>query len=191
MVNYLKLPQGGLAPEIVRAVIEIPKGGTQKFEYDKNLNVFRLDRDLHSPMHYPGDYGFIRSTLSDDGDALDVLVLVRGPSFSGCIQEVRAIGLLEMIDQGQADEKVLAVGANNPRYTGVRTHTDVYPHMLKEIAHFFSAYKELEGKHVEICGWYDATHALKKIRVAMHAFTEESGERARPDSQLSSCRFQE
>ncbi len=109
------------APEVFRAVVEIPKDGTQKFEYDKQLHVFKLDRNLHSPVHYPGDYGFIPSTLSDDGDPLDVLVLVPGPSFPGCVQEVRPIGLLEMLDQGVLDEKVLAVGKNNPRYTNFGT----------------------------------------------------------------------
>ena len=114
MINYLELPIGDRAPEVFRAVIEIPKDGTNKFEYDKELHVFKLDRNLHSPVHYPGDYGFIPSTLSDDGDPLDVLVLVPGPSFPGCVQEVRPIGLLEMLDQGVLDEKVLAVGKNNP-----------------------------------------------------------------------------
>ena len=90
------------APESFRAVIEIPMDGTQKFEYDKQLHVFKLDRNLHSPVHYPGDYGFIPSTLSDDGDPLDVLVLVPDPSFPGCVQEVRPIGLLEMMDQGDS-----------------------------------------------------------------------------------------
>ena len=106
MVNYLELPVGERAPEVFRVVIEIPLDGTQKFEYDKQLHVFKLDRNLHSPVHYPGDYGFIPSTLSDDGDPLDVLVLVPGPSFPGCVQEVRPIGLLEMLDQGILDEKV-------------------------------------------------------------------------------------
>ena len=99
MVNYLELPVGDRAPEVFRAVIEIPLDGTQKFEYDKELHVFKLDRNLHSRVHYPGDYGFIPSTLSDDGDPLDVLVLVPSPSFPGCVQEVRPIGLLEMLDQ--------------------------------------------------------------------------------------------
>jgi len=89
MVNYLELPIGERCPEVFRTVVEIPKDGTQKFEYDKELHVFKLDRNLHSPVHYPGDYGFIPSTLSDDGDPLDVLVLVPGPSFPGCVQEVR------------------------------------------------------------------------------------------------------
>ena len=110
MINYLELPIGDRAPDIFRAVIEIPKDGTNKYEYDKELHVFKLDRNLYSPVHYPGDYGFIPSTLSDDGDPLDVLVMVDTPSFPGCVQEVRPIGVLEMIDQGQGDEKILCVG---------------------------------------------------------------------------------
>ena len=98
MPNYLKLPVGAKAPEVVNAVIEIPYQGRMKFEYDKQLEVFRLDRNLYSPVHYPGDYGFLPSTLGDDGDPLDVLVLVDEPSFPGCLQEVRPIGLMEMID---------------------------------------------------------------------------------------------
>lgn len=172
MVNYLDLPVGDRAPEMFRAVIEIPKDGTQKFEYDKKLHVFKLDRNLHSPVHYPGDYGFIPSTLSDDGDPLDVLVLVAGPSFPGCVQEVRPIGMLEMLDQGILDQKVLAVGKNNPRYTNVWNYTDIYPHMLREITHFFSIYKDLEGKRVEIRGWHDAATARDKVMSDIKAYQE-------------------
>jgi inorganic pyrophosphatase len=172
MVNYLDLPVGDRAPEIFRAVIEIPKDGTQKFEYDKKLHVFKLDRNLHSPVHYPGDYGFIPSTLSDDGDPLDVLVLVAGPSFPGCVQEVRPIGMLEMLDQGILDQKILAVGKNNPRYTNIWNYTDIYPHMLREITHFFSIYKDLEGKRVEIKGWHDAAAARDKVMADIKAYQE-------------------
>src|SRR5881396_1386595 len=94
MTNYLTLPIGDSAPAEVNAVIEIPRGDKNKYEYDKELNVFRLDRNLYSPVHYPGDYGFIPSTLSDDGDPLDVLVLVDAPSFTGCVMTVRPIGML-------------------------------------------------------------------------------------------------
>ena len=175
MVNYLELPIGDRFPEVFRAVIEIPKEGTQKFEYDKQLHVFKLDRNLHSPVHYPGDYGFIPSTLSEDGDPLDVLVLVPGPSFPGCVQEVRPVGLLEMLDQGIPDEKVLAVGKNNPRYSNVWNYTDIYPHMLKEITHFFSIYKDLEGKRVEIKGWHDASYARAKVIESVRRFEEQAG----------------
>ena len=170
MVNYLELPVGERAPEVFRTVTEIPKDGTQKFEYDKELHVFKLDRNLHSPVHYPGDYGFIPSTLSDDGDPLDVLVLVPSPSFPGCVQEVRPIGLLEMLDQGVLDEKVLAVGKNNPRFDGIWNYTDIYPHLLKEITHFFSIYKDLEGKRVEVKGWHDASYARDHVLHAMKQF---------------------
>ena len=119
MTNYLELPVGAKSPEVINAVIEIPHEGINKYEYDKELHVFRLDRNLYSPVHYPGDYGFIPSTLGDDGDPLDVLVLVDAPSFPGCVMEVRPIGMLEMMDQGLGDEKVLCVGKGNPRYKDV------------------------------------------------------------------------
>src|SRR5882672_676859 len=172
MTNYLALPIGEGAPKEVNAVIEIARGETNKYEYDKHLHVFRLDRNLYSPVHYPGDYGFIPSTLSDDGDPLDVLVLVPAPTFPGCLQEVRPIGLLEMLDQGVLDEKVLAVGKNNPRYTNVWNYTDIYPHMLKEITHFFSIYKDLEGKRVEIKGWHDAAYARDHITRSVKQFED-------------------
>jgi inorganic pyrophosphatase len=184
MVNYLELPVGDRAPEIFRAVIEIPKDGTQKFEYDKQLHVFKLDRNLHSPVHYPGDYGFIPSTLSDDGDPLDVLVLVPDPSFPGCVQEVRPIGLLEMLDQGILDEKVLAVGKNNPRYTNIWNYTDIYPHMLKEMTHFFSIYKDLEGKRVEVKGWHDAAYARDRVARAIKMFTDSKAKKQLPKKEV-------
>jgi len=163
MTNYLELPIGDTSPDVVTAVIEIPCDGINKYEYDKKLHVFRLDRNLHSPVHYPGDYGFVPSTLGEDGDPLDVLVLVDTPSFSGCVTDVRPIGLLEMLDQGVPDEKVLAVGKNNPRYADVKSYADIYPHILKEITHFFAIYKDLEGKRVEIKGWHDADYAKTKV----------------------------
>src|SRR6266404_6936710 len=172
MTNYLNLPIGKSAPDEVNAVIEIPRGQTNKYEYDKELNVFRLDRNLYSPVHYPGDYGFIPSTLADDGDPLDVLVLVDAPSFSGCVMEVRPIGILEMLDQGLGDEKVLCVGKNNPRYKDVWNFSEIYPHMLREITHFFSIYKDLEGKRVEVKGWRDASYARDRVLRAAKLFTD-------------------
>ena len=172
MTNYLTLPVGPKSPALVNAVIEIPLEGISKYEYDKDLHVFRLDRNLFSPVHYPGDYGFIPSTLGDDGDPLDVLVLVDTPSFSGCVQEVRPIGVLEMIDQGQGDEKILCVGKGNPRYNDVHEYSDIYPHILKEITHFFSIYKDLEGKNVEVRGWRDAEFARSLIVKAQKQYID-------------------
>src|SRR5256884_5966723 len=164
MTDYLALPIGDVAPDEVNAVIEIPRGQTNKYEYDKQLHVFRLDRNLYSPVHYPGDYGFIPSTLSDDGDPLDVLVLVDAPSFTGCVMTVRPIGMLRMVDQGREDEKILAVGMNNPIYKDVRDYAGLYPHVLLEIEHFFTIYKELEAKTTRINGWDDAARARETVR---------------------------
>lgn len=163
MTNYLSLPIGVGAPNEVNAVIEIPRGTTNKYEYDKQLNVFRLDRNLHSPVHYPGDYGFIPSTLSPDGDPLDVLVLVDAPSFPGCLMSVRPIGVLTMIDQGREDEKVLAVGINNPVLRDIHDYRELYPHLVLEIEHFFTVYKELEAKSTKILGWHDAAKARQVV----------------------------
>ncbi len=171
MPNYLELPIGPRAPEVVNAIIEIPLECSMKYEYDKQLHVFRLDRNLYSPVYYPGDYGFVPSTLGDDGDPLDVLVLVEKPSFPGCLMEVRPIGALDMIDQGEGDEKILCVGAANPRYKDVRNYTDIFPHILEEIQHFFSIYKNLEGKKVEVNGWRDAAFAQEVVTKAQQAFT--------------------
>ena len=170
MPNYLHLPVGPKAPQLINAVIEIPLQSSSKYEYDKELEVFRLDRNLYSPVHYPGDYGFIPSTLGDDGDPLDVLVLVDVPSFPGCVMEVRPIGALEMTDQGKGDEKILCVGAGNPRYFDVTSYEQIYPHILKEITHFFATYKDLEGKRVEVHEWKDANTAHELILKAQKAF---------------------
>ncbi len=172
MTDYLELPVGAKSPEIINVVIEIPGEGVNKYEFDKELKVFRLDRNLYSPVHYPGDYGFIPSTLGDDGDPLDVLVLVDAPSFPGCVMEVRPIGLLEMMDQGLGDEKVLCVGMGNPRYKDVWNYSEIYPHMLREITHFFSIYKDLEGKRVEVKGWRDAAFARTKVTEAQQRFID-------------------
>ncbi len=101
-----------------------------------------------------------------------MLVLVSAPSFPGCVQEVRPIGLLEMLDQGTLDEKVLAVGKNNPRFANIWNYTDIYPHLLKEITHFFSIYKDLEGKRVEVKGWHDAAFARDQVLRAAKMFDE-------------------
>ena len=163
MPDYEKLPIGPHAPDRVNAVIEIPQGSVHKYEYDKQLHVFRLDRTLYSPVHYPGDYGFVPSTLSLDGDPLDILVLVDAPSFPGCVMEVRPIGVLRMVDQGNNDEKILAVVENDPVYREIHDSSQVFPHLLREIEHFFSIYKNLEGKKTEIAGWSGADAARKII----------------------------
>ena len=163
MPDYTRLPIGEKAPHRINAVIEIPKDSVNKYEYDKQLHVFKLDRTLFSPVHYPGDYGFIPCTLGQDGDPLDVLVLVEAPSFPGCLIEVRPIGVLEMVDQGKKDEKILAVAQSDPLYKDVHDYSQVFSHKAKEIEHFFSIYKALEGKNTEMSGWADSDAARKIV----------------------------
>lgn len=158
-MNYLTLPIGDAAPNVVNAVIEVPGGSANKYEYDKSLHLFRLDRPLYSSVHYPGDYGFIPNTLAADGDALDILVLIHEPTFPGCLVESRPVAMLEMLDQQVPDEKILAVAVSSPTHSEVRRHTDLASHVLREIEHFFAIYKELEGKRTEVRGWRDLKDA--------------------------------
>jgi inorganic pyrophosphatase len=169
-MRYIDFPVGDRAPEAFNVVVEIPKGSANKYEYDPELNIFRLDRTLYSPMHYPGDYGFIPSTKAADGDPIDVLILVDFPSFSGCVIEARTIGMLVMVDQGIEDLKLLCVPVSDPRSQTIENYTDVHPHRLREIEHFFSIYKELEGKYTETRGWRDAQAAKEIIVAAIEQF---------------------
>ncbi|MBU7586262.1 MAG: inorganic diphosphatase [Nostoc sp. TH1S01] len=142
-------------PGILNVLIEIPGGSKNKYEYDKELEAFALDRVLYSSVRYPYDYGFVPNTLADDGDPLDGMVIIDEPTFPGCIIAARPIGMLEMIDGGDRDEKILCVPDKDPRYTHVKSLNDVAPHRLDEIAEFFRTYKNLEKKVTEILGWQD------------------------------------
>lgn len=141
---------------IVNVLIEIPAGSKNKYEFDKDMQAFALDRVLFASVQYPFDYGFIPNTLADDGDPLDGMVMMDQPTFPGCVIAARPIGMLEMIDGGDRDEKLLCVPAEDPRYSEVKSLSDVAPHRLEEIAEFFRTYKNLEKKVTEIQGWQDA-----------------------------------
>ncbi|PWU12282.1 MAG: inorganic diphosphatase [Terriglobia bacterium] len=153
-------------------IVEIPKNSSNKYEYDNKLGVFRLDRALYSPMHYPGDYGFIPGTLSEDGDALDVLTLTDEPSYPGVMITVRPVGMLEMVDQAHPDQKILAAPHRNPRFDQIQTIDQVFLHNLREIEHFFDIYKELEGKQTEIRGWRPANEACDVILAARSRYLQ-------------------
>jgi inorganic pyrophosphatase len=168
-MSLYDLPPGPDPPGVVFAVIEIPQGGSNKFEYDATLGVFRLDRVLYSAVHYPGAYGFIPGTLGDDGDPLDILVLSTEPMFTGAVLEARPVGMLRMRDEAGEDEKVLAVPVVDPRFDGFRELDDVPSHSLREIEHFFHIYKDLEGKPVETFGWEQRSEAESVILRAIRA----------------------
>src|SRR5580704_17389796 len=164
------LDPGPDAPELVRMIVEITKNSSNKYEYDGTLGVFRLDRALYSPVHYPGDYGFIPGTLASDGDPMDVLALVEEPSFPGCLIEVRPVGVLNMVDQEQKDQKIIAVLNRDPRYEQVHSLNQIYPHLRREIEHFFNIYKELEGRETSTLGWGDPAEARKVIGESRAAY---------------------
>jgi inorganic pyrophosphatase len=174
--NRLMLPLGERAPEAINVVIEIPSGSRNKYEYDKSMDIFRLDRALHSPVYYPGDYGFVPRTLALDGDPLDVLILVSEPTFSGCLVVARPIGILGMMDNGESDDKVLAVPVGEPEYADVHNYTQIFPHQLRKIQHFFETYKLLEGKETSTHGWSDAGEARRIIMESADRFDKSGTE---------------
>lgn len=159
-----EIPIGPEAPHVFNAVIEIPKGSTNKYEYDSELGILRLDRVLYSPLYYPFDYGFIPQTHYMDGDPIDVLVMISHPTFPGCVVESRAIGVLEMRDEKGSDEKLLCVSVKDPRFAARKSLNDIQPHTKSEIIHFFEVYKALEEKSVDVVGWRDVGLALEIIQ---------------------------
>jgi len=175
MVNYKDLPSGVNPPKEVYAVIEVPKGERNKYEFDPELGVFKLDRVLYASVHYPTGYGFIPRTLAEDGDPLDVMVMTHGRTFTGCLIDVRPVGMLKMRDDKGLDHKILSVPIHDPMYSHVRRLSDLPSHLPTEIEHFFSVYKELEGKAVESFGWYDFFTAEQTIIEAMRAYNEAHG----------------
>lgn len=141
---------GDEAPDVLNAIIEIPKGSNVKYEIDKDTGLISVDRFLHSAVYYPGDYGFFPRTYCDDGDPLDVLIITNIPILPGTLVRVRPIGLLKMIDGGEEDDKIIAVYNDDPRFSDIKDIKQLSQHISKEIKHFFATYKALENKEVEV-----------------------------------------
>ena len=144
-------------------MIEIPRGSRNKYELDKDSGFMKLDRVLYSAVHYPGDYGFIPRTLHEDGDPLDILVLVKEQTFPGCMIDVRPIGVLRMLDRGEPDDKILGVPLHDPAHEEYFDIADIPQHMLREIEYFFTTYKDLEGKRVQATGWEKSERACQIV----------------------------
>lgn len=159
---------------VVEAFIEIPKFSHNKYEFDHKRGVFRLDRPLYSPVHYPGDYGFIPETLAEDGDPLDILVITDSPTFPGCIVPARVIGALVMSDEKGQDTKILSVVDNDPRTSGIHDLVDVPEHIRREIEYFFAIYKDLEGKPTAVSGWRERAYAEEEITKSRQAYQGQS-----------------
>lgn len=171
-MNFLELPPGPDVPRALHAVIEIPKGSSNKYEYDKELGIFRLDRTLFSPVHYPGDYGFMPQTISEDGDPLDMVVMATEPTFPGCLIEVRPIGVLVMRDDMGLDHKILCAPAKDPRQRDIHGLQHLQLHILREIDYFFHIYKELEGKKSDTYGWEDRVVAYEVIEQSVKRYQD-------------------
>jgi inorganic pyrophosphatase len=158
-------------PNDVNAVIEVSNGGEPiKYEMDKRAGTLVVDRFLYTPMRYPGNYGFVPHTLSDDGDPIDVLVANTRPIVPGAVINVRPIGVFKMEDDSGHDEKIIAVPVPKltKRYAHVHNYTDLPEITLHQIEHFFAHYKDLEpGKWVKVLGWGDATEARRLISEAI------------------------
>ena len=165
------IPIGNNPPEDVNVVIEVGIGGEPiKYEMDKEAGTLFVDRFLHTPMRYPGNYGFVPHTLSDDGDPIDVLIANTRPIVPGAYMNVRPVGVLKMQDENGLDEKIIAVPSPKltQRYVHVHNYTDLPQITLDQIRHFFEHYKDLEpGKWVKMLGWGDAAEARRMVREAM------------------------
>lgn len=163
---------GEKAPERVNALIEIPQGSRAKYEVDKDTGLLRLDRVIYSSFHYPVNYGFIPQTLGYDNDPLDILVLCSQPIQSLCLVDASVIGNMQMIDQGQMDDKIIAVATKDPSVNHFQKMEDLPQHFLLELRNFFEQYKVLENKKVAIDNFQDKDTACKVITDAIEFYKE-------------------
>ncbi|TSC70150.1 MAG: inorganic pyrophosphatase [Parcubacteria group bacterium Gr01-1014_46] len=165
-MNLIKEIDPGTADKI-NVIIEINKGSKNKYEIDKQTGLIMLDRAMHTTQDYPFDYGFVPQTLWDDGDPLDVLVLTTYPLFPGILVKVRPVAIVNMVDDGESDAKIIAVPVKDPRFDEIKDIGDINKHTLKEIEHFYKTYKDLQNKVVVINGIDGADKAKEAFEKAL------------------------
>src|SRR5438270_11700975 len=164
---------GEHAPRLVNAIIEIPQGSRCKYEIDKPSGLLRLDRVIYSSFYYPCNYGFIPQTYGDDKDPLDILVITSLPVQALCIMEAKVVGVMQMIDSGDADDKIIAVAAKDPGVNHSNNIEELPPHFFEELRHFFEEYKRLENKTVTVNEFGDKSTALAVIEGAVKLYKDE------------------
>lgn len=169
------LPTGPDPPERVYVVVETPKGSKCKYEISKNFQGIILDRVLHHSVMFPAEYGMIPRTLYLDGDPMDVILLMSQPTYPGVVIEAKPIDVLEMVDQGQVDNKILAVAVNDPIYRGFSRLDELPNHLPKEISNFFEIYKLLENKVTTVKGWLGREEAVKEVNDSVRMYNEKFG----------------
>jgi inorganic pyrophosphatase len=145
--------------EKMNVIVEINKGSKNKYEVDKETGLIALDRVSHTAQDFPFDYGFVPQSLWHDGDPLDVVLLTTYPLFPGVLVKARPVAIMNMIDSGEGDDKIIAVPVDDPRFETLKDLKDINPHTLKEIEHFYSTYKKLQGKEVQVTGFKDKATA--------------------------------
>ena len=150
-----RIPAGPNPPKKVYCLVEIPKGSTNKYEYDKNLGVFHLDRVLYEAVFFPTEYGIIPQTWNkQDDDPLDIMVFSSFPTFPGCLLVCRPIGVLRMVDSGEQDDKIIAVPSDDPRFEEIKKLSDLAPHLKKEVKNFWENYAKLQpNKKIKVKSW--------------------------------------
>src|SRR6516162_1826134 len=166
------VPFGSGAPRIVNAIIEIPAGQRAKYEIDKKSGLLKLDRVIYSSFYYPVNYGFIPQTYGDDKDPLDILVISSLPVQPMCLMEAKVMGVMQMVDSGDADDKIIAVSAKDPSVNHYNNIEELPKHFFEELKHFFEEYKKLENKTVVVEEFGDKTAALKIIEDAISSYKE-------------------
>ena len=168
-MNILKDIPPGTAEEM-NVIIEIPKGRQNKYEYDKKNKIFSLDRVLYSPFHYPAEYGFVPGTLCGDGDPLDGFVIMNEPTYPGILIKARPVAVVEMIDNGEQDNKLGCVAVDDPYHKHIKDVKDLSDHFLKSIKHFLDHYKDLQGKKVEVKGIKGVKEAKEEFARAVKRY---------------------
>lgn len=170
-----EISPGKKLPEKINVIVEINKGSKNKYEIDKETGMIALDRPSHTAQDFPFDYGFVPQTYWHDGDALDVIILTTYPLLPGIMVEVRPVALLEMIDSGDNDNKLVAVPTSDPRFEDLKDLADINKHTLKEIAHFYGTYKKLQNKEVEVKGFQDKKAAEAAVLESLELYKSKFG----------------